>query len=87
MHDTYETWLDRVRAALNSMNMPMDAWQQSWPFDFSREYEAGTEPDATAEKANRFWWHQQNKSLNQDCQKTPNCWLPRNHQNECQPQS
>jgi hypothetical protein len=35
MHDTYETWLDRIRAALNSINMPMDDWQQSWPFDFS----------------------------------------------------
>ncbi len=35
MHETYETWLDRVRAALNSINMPMEDWQQSWPFDFS----------------------------------------------------
>ena len=35
MHETYDTWLDRVRAALNSINMPMDDWQQSWPFDFS----------------------------------------------------
>ena len=35
-----------------------------------------------AMKANRFWWHEQNKSLKQDCRVTPNCWLP--HQGECQ---
>ena len=36
-------------------------------------------------KANRFWWHEQNKSLKQDCRSTPNCWLPRGHQGPCQP--
>lgn len=87
MHDTYETWLDRVRTALNSINMAMEDWQQSWPFDFAKAFKAGVEPNTAAEKANRFWWHQQNKTLDQDCRKTPNCWLPRNHQDECQPES
>lgn len=36
-------------------------------------------------KANRFWWHEQNKSLKGDCRLTPDCWLPRGHQGLCQP--
>jgi hypothetical protein len=36
-------------------------------------------------KANRFWWREQNKSLKQDCQRTPGCWLSRDHQGKCQP--
>lgn len=85
MADAYEVWLDQVRVALRSINMQMEDWQPIWSFDFPREHEAGTTPDDAAMKANRFWWHQQNKSLKQDCQKTPNCWLPRGHQGECQP--
>jgi hypothetical protein len=83
---TYEIWLEEVRDALRSINMPMEDWQGVWPFDFSGEHNAGATPNDAATKANRYWWHQQNKSLKQDCQVTPNCWLPRNHQNECQPQ-
>jgi len=33
MHDSYDTWLDRVRAALKTINMATDDWQQSWPLD------------------------------------------------------
>jgi hypothetical protein len=82
---TYEVWLDQVREALRSINMQMENWQPVWEFDFSREHDAGTAPDEAAMKANRFWWHQQNKSLNKDCPRTPGCWLPRSHQGGCQP--
>ena len=85
MADTYEVWLDQVKDALRSINMQMEDWQGVWSFDFSAEYKAGTNPDAAAMKANRFWWREQNKSLKQDCTKTPGCWLPQNHQGGCQP--
>jgi hypothetical protein len=85
MADAYELWLDQVRDALRAINMHVEDWQGVWPFDFSAEYAAGANPDATAMKANRFWWRQQNKSLKQDCHNTPGCWLPRGHQGECQP--
>jgi len=81
----YTTWLDDVRTVLASINMPMDVWQKAWRFDFEREYRDGTDPNAAAEKANRYWWHEQNKSIGQDCLKMPNCWLPRNHSGDCQP--
>lgn len=84
---SYELWLSEVRDALHSINMPMDDWQTIWSFDFRAEYNAGTEADDAAMKANRFWWHEQNKSLKQDCRQTPNCWLPRGHQGACQPLS
>jgi len=82
---TYEIWLEQVKDALRSINMPMDDWQSLWPFDFSGEHDKGTEPDAAAIKANRFWWYQQNKSMGRDCDKVPGCWLPRGHQRDCQP--
>ena len=81
----YTTWLNDVRSAVDSMNMRMDAWQERWPFDFEREYKKGTDPNAAAEKANRFWWHEQNKAIDQNCLKMPDCWLPRNHSGDCQP--
>jgi len=65
--------------------MPKDEWQGIWPFDFRAEYDAGTKADDAAMKANRHWWQQQNKSLGQDCDKLPGCWLPRGHQGDCQP--
>jgi hypothetical protein len=37
----YEHWLDAVRAALDSINMPMADWQGLWPFDFHAEYDEG----------------------------------------------
>ena len=83
MTDAYKTWLTEVQGILRSINMPFDAWQAIWQFDFHREFEASTKPDDAAMKANRFWWHEQNKSLKQDCQQTPNCWLPRGHRGAC----
>jgi hypothetical protein len=85
MADAYEVWLEEVKDALRSINMPLEDWQGMWPFDFSGEHDAGTTPGETAMKANRYWWHQQNKSLKRDCPKTPNCWLPLDHQGKCQP--
>jgi hypothetical protein len=85
MADSYEQWLRDVRVALQSVNMPMEEWQRIWPFDFRAEYDAGTKADDAAMKANRHWWQQQNKSLGQDCDKLPGCWLPRGHQGDCQP--
>src|SRR5208282_3570737 len=87
MADAYEVWLDQVKDALRSINMQMDDWQGIWSFDFNAEYKAGTNPDAAAMKANRFWWSEQNKSLKKDCRKMPGCWLPRGHTGECQPVS
>jgi hypothetical protein len=87
MADSYEKWLSDVQAALQSINMPFDDWQNIWRFDFQREFNAGVKADNAAMKANRFWWHEQNKSLKQDCRVTPNCWLTRGHQGECQPVS
>lgn len=87
MADLYEKWLSDVQAALQSMNMPFNDWQKLWPFDFRQEFKAGAKADDDAAKANHFWWHQQNKSLKQDCRKTANCWLPHGHQGECQPVS
>jgi hypothetical protein len=82
---TYEIWLEEVKDALRSINMPMEDWQGVWPFDFSGEHDAGTTPNEATMKANRFWWHQQNKSMGRDCDKLPGCWLPKEHQGECQP--
>jgi hypothetical protein len=87
MADVYNIWLDEVRDALRSINMAMADWQKIWPFDFTAEYDRGTNPDAAAMKANRFWWSQQNKSLKKDCREMPGCWLPRGHTGECQPVS
>ena len=83
----YTNWLGEVRSALDSINMPLEEWQRTWEFDFAAEYAAGTRPAAAAEKANRFWWREQNKALKQDCRRTKDCWLPQGHQGECQPVS
>jgi hypothetical protein len=83
----YEVWIKDVQEALRSINMNMNDWQGVWPFDFAAEHKAGTKPDDAAMKANRFWWHEQNKSLKQDCRNTADCWLPRGHQGACQPVS
>ena len=85
MAENYQSWFDQVRDALRSINMQIEDWQGVWPFDFGSDYEAGTTPDDAAMKAKRFWWHEQNKSMQQDCRKTPTCWLPQGHQGECQP--
>lgn len=84
MNSSFEGWLSEVRAALDSINMPIDDWQKAWRFDFRREFGAGTTAKDAAMKANRFWWRQQNKAINHECQKAEGCWLPRNHQGECE---
>lgn len=83
----YDKWLDDVKEALRSVNMPFDDWQSRWRFEFRREFESGAKADDAAMKANRFWWREQNRSLNQECRIIPNCWLPRGHQAACQPVS
>lgn len=85
MSVSYKDWLDVVRETLDTINMPMDDWQKAFPFDFEKEYKARTDAGEAADKANRFWWHRQNKAIHQDCQLTANCWLPRGHQGECKP--
>ncbi len=85
MSNGYEGSIGDVREALSYINMSMDDWQTRWPFDFETEYEYGTTADGAAMKANRFWWYEQNKSIEQDCRSTPKCWLPRGHQGSCQP--
>jgi hypothetical protein len=82
-HD-YKSWIAEVQQALQSINMSFDDWQNVWYFDFLAEYDSGTESAKAAEKANRYWWHQQNMSLHQECLRIPGCWLPRKHQGECQ---
>jgi hypothetical protein len=85
MADAFEVWIGEVQQALGSINMSMDDWQGRWSFDFRAEYKSGSKAEDAAMKANRFWWHEQNKSLNQDCRSTPNCWLPSGHHGSCQP--
>ncbi|HWR34375.1 MAG TPA: hypothetical protein VN622_00720 [Clostridia bacterium] len=82
----YASWIDEVRLALSAINMPLDEWQRCWRFDFEREYSAGVEPSAAAEKANRYWWRRQNEAINQSCPKQANCWLPRGHSGVCVPE-
>jgi hypothetical protein len=84
MTPSYDEWLGEVSKALESINMRMSDWQRFWAFDFRREFDSGTSANEAATKANMFWWHNQNKAVDQDCLKTPNCWLPRNHTGECQ---
>jgi len=82
---TYEAWLQNVDEALKSINMPMQDWQGIWRFDFRGAFDGGASAGDAAMKANRFWWKQQNRAVEQECPKTPECWLPKNHQGECQP--
>jgi hypothetical protein len=81
----YGVWLEEVQEALASINMPMEEWQRQWVFDFQREFRSGAVANDAAMKANRFWWHEQNKAVHQDCTLSGDCWLPRGHQGSCQP--
>jgi len=83
--DSYEQWMSEVRAAFDSLDMPMADWQVIGFFDYRREFDAGIKPQDAATKANRHWWHEWNKSLKQHCPETKDCWLPRGHQGQCQP--
>lgn len=83
--DAYEVWIGEVQQALRSINMSMGGWQGLLPFDFQAECESGTTVDEAGMEANRFWWHEHNRSFKQDCCLTPNCWLPHGHSGSCQP--
>lgn len=85
MAESYEKWRNEVRVAFDSLNLPAADWQAVGVFDYRKEYDAGVKPQDAAMKANRYWWREWNKSLNQDCRKTDDCWLPRGHQGQCQP--
>jgi len=52
---SYNDWLTKVSEALDSINMPMEDWQEVSPFDFKREFVAGSSPDEAALRANKFW--------------------------------
>jgi len=80
----YEAWLANVDSALASMNMSRENWQSRWPFDFMDAFERGVGPSDAAMSANRFWWFSQNKEIGDNCNKTVNCWLPKNHHGKCQ---
>ena len=86
-NENYEAWLNQVRNALNAINMPIEDWQEAWAFDFRAEYRSGATPGYTARRVNRFWWRNQNLALRQNCTRTPDCWLPREHQGKCEPVS
>jgi hypothetical protein len=51
----YNTWLVEVTEVLDSINMPMEAWQAVSAFDFEREFAAGVSAEDAALKANNFW--------------------------------
>jgi len=85
MTPDYRIWLRDVRVALASINMPLDEWQNVYGFDFEQEFKVGTDAATAADLANRYWWHEQNKSIGQHCLITADCWLPRKHRGECQP--
>ena len=85
MANTYEEWMKEVRAAFDLLDMPMADWQVIGVFDYRGEYEARAKPEEAAQKANRYWWQEWNKSLNQECLNSKDCWLPRGHEGECQP--
>lgn len=85
MTESFEQWMHKVRAAFDALNMPMADWQTIGAFDYRSEYDAGVKPDDAAKKANRYWWREWNKSLNQDCRASKDCWLPRGHEGQCEP--
>jgi hypothetical protein len=87
MPASFEEWMKEVRAAFGALSLPAKDWQALGAFDYRREYEAGVTPADAAAKANRHWWLEWNKSLNQDCRRSKNCWLPRGHRDQCQPVS
>ena len=85
MSESFEEWMNEVRAAFESLEGPMADWQVIGAFDYRSEYDAGVKSDAAAQKANRHWWREWNKSLKQECRQSEDCWLPRGHQGQCQP--
>jgi hypothetical protein len=80
----FQAWLREVQTALDSFGMPLKAWQAKWQFDFHSEYKSGTPISLTAERANRFWWQQQNRAIGEQCRDCQDCWLPVDHDGRCQ---
>jgi hypothetical protein len=80
----FGNWLEGVREALASMSLDAPDWQAKWPYDFRRAFDAGVSSRDAALSANRWWFHQQNKAIRQECEKVANCWLPRGHQGACE---
>ena len=46
MTESFEQWMDKVRAAFDLLNMPMADWQAIGAFDYRTEYDAGVKPAA-----------------------------------------
>jgi len=58
-----DSWLAEVKQALASINMPFDAWQDQWPYDFEADYRAGVSAVESARHANNYWWDEQDKAF------------------------
>lgn len=63
MTEVPETWLNQVKESLASINMPFDAWQEQWPYDFEADYHAGISANDSARHANAFWWDRQDEAF------------------------
>lgn len=61
----FEPWLAAVRAALDSINMPMAEWQRAFPYDFAADHGAGIAPAEAARRANDHYWRAQEKATPQ----------------------
>jgi hypothetical protein len=62
-NNDFHGWLEEVKAALEEINMPYDAWQSAFPFDFAAAFKAGTPARDTALIANKHYWDEQDKVL------------------------
>jgi hypothetical protein len=80
----FPAWLREVQTVLDSSGMPLKPWQARWQFNFQLEYQLRMTPRRAAEKANRFWWQQQNRAIGEQCRDCKDCWLPVDHNGRCQ---
>lgn len=55
----FQIWLSEVGAALQSINMPMEQWQRTFPYNFPADFYAGIQPADAAKRANDHYWTQQ----------------------------
>lgn len=58
-----DQWLEEVRQALLSINMPLAEWNERYPFDFDHCFRLGMSSTATAMAANHFWWRKSDDIL------------------------
>lgn len=49
-NQTFDPWLNDVKAALGTINMPLDASQAATPFDFRSEFNAGVAAQSRQEQ-------------------------------------